>query len=175
MANVHYAEQRNANWRNRDRNGADMPKAAKIAKVKYTPESFTDVKFMTAVEKAKIANAWQRLLASNFAWPQFSKAVYQHLTLHCSHIAHYDRGGFHHEWFSGGLGRARFIERFKDNFESGRFSWGAGSDYSDLQEVLYKHLVEYEPQLIEQARADHIALLESQRDAADAQLARLCG
>ena len=55
---------------------------------------FTDVKFMTAMDKHVVAIAWERFLKSGCSRFQFSKALYSHLIQHCSFIAHYDIDGF---------------------------------------------------------------------------------
>ncbi len=68
--------------------------------IKYTDDQFTSVQFMTATEKRLLARAWQRFINANMSYEQFAKRVYNHLSLHCDHIAHYDINGFYHEWFA---------------------------------------------------------------------------
>jgi hypothetical protein len=64
---------------------------------------FNDVPFMSALDKEKVLKAFKRFVKSGFAWTSFSKALYEHLYLHCGFIAHYDRNGFwdyHFYYFS---------------------------------------------------------------------------
>jgi hypothetical protein len=49
---------------------------------------------MSAAEKEKVLKAFKRFVKSGFAWTSFSKALYEHLYLHCGFIAHYNRDGF---------------------------------------------------------------------------------
>lgn len=60
---------------------------------------FRDEHFMTAAEKEKVLRAWIRFLKSGCARTQFTEALYQHLSLHCSFIAHFDRNGFYNFYF----------------------------------------------------------------------------
>ena len=105
--------------------------------------TFTDVKFMTAQEKARTLKQWDRFLAGNMAESLFTKALYNHLHLHCNHIAHYDRGGFFHEQCSTEERRADFLLQFANDHESGRLYWGAGEDYRDLGTAMYECLVKH--------------------------------
>ena len=61
--------------------------------------NFRDQHFMTAAEKEKVLRAWIRFLKSVCAKTQFTEALYQHLSLHCSFIAHFDRNGFYNFYF----------------------------------------------------------------------------
>lgn len=45
---------------------------------------FADEQFMSAQEKATVFRAWIRFLKNRFAYQQFTNALYEHLTLHCS-------------------------------------------------------------------------------------------
>lgn len=61
--------------------------------------NFRDEHFMAAAEKEKVLRAWTRFLKSGCARTQFTEALYQHLSLHCSFIAHFDRNGFYNFYF----------------------------------------------------------------------------
>lgn len=122
-----------------------------------TAEHFTDVKFMTAVEKARVAKMWDRFLASNMAQSKFTKALYEHLHLHCNHIAHFDRGGFYHEQLSTPDRRLAFMRQWANDFQGGRFGWGAGSDYNDLHDVMWDALCKHADRIAAYDRMEHSA------------------
>jgi len=75
---------------------------------------FADEQFMSAQEKATVFRAWIGFLKNRFAYQQFTNALYEHLTLHCSFIAHYNRAGFH-EFYFGKVSPSTF--RFLDQFD----------------------------------------------------------
>jgi hypothetical protein len=60
---------------------------------------FSDEQFMTAQEKTLVLNAWERFLRLGLRRQDFTKALYRHLTLHCSFIAHYSIDGFYSVYF----------------------------------------------------------------------------
>lgn len=103
-----------------------------------TEADFRDVKFMTATEKFLTLRQWVRLLDSGFNVDQWAKSprVYHHLMQHCGHIAHYDAGGFYHAQFAAPEDRVRFMTDFLRDADSGRFEWGAGADYADLNALM---------------------------------------
>lgn len=112
--------------------------------------SYTSTRFMTAADKGRVAKQWERFLESNMARDKFGAKLYDHLHLHCGHIAHYDRDGFYAEWFAAPGKRIEFIQRWADDYQTGRLSWGANSDYDDLNAAMYKTLTQH---------ADRIAIL----------------
>jgi hypothetical protein len=61
--------------------------------------TFSNVKFMSATDKEKILKAFNRFVKSDFAWSCFSKALYDHLYLHCGFIAHFNRLEFWNYYF----------------------------------------------------------------------------
>lgn len=138
----------------------------------YTADKFTDVEFMTAAEKARVAKQWERFLADNMSADKFTKALYEHLHGHCNHIAHYDRGGFYAEWFSTPERRIEFMQQWARDYQSGRFGWGAGRDYDDLHAVMFDSLVKHADRLAALARhaeeenlREHIARSQAKLDA----------
>ena len=79
-----------------------------------------------------------RLLRRGLAW-DFSKRLYEHLYLHCSFIAHYDRGGFYATYFDRGEDTMHFLSQL-DKGVGGRSveyggAWIAG-DYADLNRAM---------------------------------------
>jgi hypothetical protein len=61
---------------------------------------FIDEPFMSGKEKEVVLNAWTRFLKNGCKFHDFTDALYRHLTLHCSFIAHYDRRGFYEFYFA---------------------------------------------------------------------------
>lgn len=112
--------------------------------------SYTSTRFMTAADKGRVALQWERFLESNMARDKFGAKLYDHLHLHCGHIAHYNRDGFYAEWFAVPQRRIEFMQQWASDYRAGRFSWGAGSDYDDLNDAMYEALVKH---------ADRIAIL----------------
>ena len=74
---------------------------------------FRDEEFLSASEKRLILNAWITFLRHGCLLEHFSQRLYDHLYLHCSFIAHYDRHGFYDFYFSKPNERtARFLDQF---------------------------------------------------------------
>jgi hypothetical protein len=73
---------------------------------------FKDTKDMSANEKSTIYAAWIRFVNSGFKEVHFTKALYKHITLHCSFIAHYNRGTFYDLYFKNVDMKERFIQQF---------------------------------------------------------------
>ena len=108
-------------------------------------KNFTSVEFMTVEEKQKVLKDWQRFLKflASSDWKnwnekqggsdygmeapkQFTKRLYNHLSLHCGFIAHYNIHGFYSVYFSGDF---ETLERFFRNINH----YG---DYADLGEAM---------------------------------------
>lgn len=133
---------------------------------------FQDAEFMTAAEKRHVLRAWKRFLRSGLAWQQFTKALYQHLIMHCSFIAHYSREGFYRTYFTTGDGRIRFLSQFVTGTSTEYGSrWWLDGDYADINPALCEVAKEFAPGLLEEARA-----LQRSMDLAEAErLARRHG
>ena len=138
------------------------------------PHTFCDVEFMTAKEKATVYRHWQTLVLQIAqsglpeAMPRsFTEALYDHLHLHCGHIAHYDRAGF----WDAQLGAP---ERAKSFFEAAegmlRGTWPL-QDYSDLNEAMYAFAAPHLSRILALLEAQ----LHSQRLAQMRLLAKLAG
>ncbi len=76
------------------------------------PPVMKDTKFMTAKEKEKGLRDWERFLKNGCRRADFTKALYHHLTQHCSFIAHYDVGGFYDTYFAQGDDTVHFLSQF---------------------------------------------------------------
>lgn len=94
--------------------------------------TFTDSEFMTAEEKVQVFKAWERFLKSNFSRTAFTKALYQHLTLHCAFIAHYSIDGFYGVYFQPiGHKTARFLDQFHPSCNGASVEYGFYSSWHD--------------------------------------------
>lgn len=101
---------------------------------------FTDVEFMTAAQKRTAFNAWKKFLKGDFQKKDFTKALYHHLTQHCSFIAHYDIHGFYATYFVDPKDTLRFMQQFWDgqSTEYGASYWLRG-DYADINQAMMHH------------------------------------
>jgi len=107
-------------------------------------EEFTDTKFMSANEKAKVYNAWKRFLKGGCRFTQFTKALYLHLTLHCSFIAHYNRACFYNFYFMDQYTKKEFFSQFNRNLgcksvEYGWSSWLTDERYADINNAMVNY------------------------------------
>ena len=114
---------------------------------------FRDVEFMTAQEKERVLKAWERFLKGGCKPQQFTKALYDHLILHCSFIAHYSREGFYNYYFSNARVKKIFLSQFDPNGEKRSAEMGGtywlGGDYDDLNNAMVEVAGKYIPGLIE--------------------------
>jgi len=120
-----------------------------------------DTKFMSAQEKERVLRQWEQFLKSGLAREKFTKALYEHLHLHCSFIAHYDIHGFYATYFESGDDIATFLSQFDErnaefsgiprSVEYGMTYWATG-DYEDINRAMIKVASKYIPALLEQAR-----------------------
>ena len=121
-----------------------------------------DVKFMTAQEKEKVLRNWESFLKSGCSKAQFTKALYHHLTMHCSFIAHYDINGFYSTYFDEGEDTAHFLSQFDNSngipksVEYGMIYWYTDSDYNDLNSEMCRVASKYIPVLTKVARLKQV-------------------
>lgn len=107
-----------------------------------TTPTFRDVEFMTAAQKAKVLKAWVAFLKSGLAEAKFTEALYKHLHMHCSFIAHYDKGGFYSVYFTTDAeATLRFLDQFDPDgigrsAELGATHWRTHEDYRDLADAM---------------------------------------
>ena len=121
---------------------------------------FTATKFMSVKDKITVFRAWRRFLKSGFNRKQFTMALYRHLTLHCSFIAHYDIDGFYAEYFSNPADTLKFIGQFDPDgggfsVEYGSCLWLSG-EHADLNEAMRQQMGEYKDGLV--AKFDEIGV-----------------
>ena len=102
-----------------------------------TSDQFRDVRFMTAAEKRRVLCQWARFLKSGFDARHFMKSLYQHLTLHCSYIAHYSKAGFFEVYFEDPSATQHFLDQYDRSkgclsVEYGNAWWINDEDYRDI-------------------------------------------
>jgi len=119
--------------------------------------AFHDARFMSAREKELVLKAWVRFLKRGLRLEDFTKRLYEHLHLHCSFIAHYNRAGFYAEYFGNGEDTARFFSQIDNrrdcqSVEYGHTLWLQG-DYADLNRAMVEEASEYIRALLETALA----------------------
>ncbi len=128
-----------------------------------------DSEFLTAQEKALILKQWKRFIENDFRQEDFTKKIYDHLHLHCSFIAHFNREGFYHTYFENPEDTIRFIRQFDSDFglksvEYGALWWIQG-DYSDVNNAMCQVMSGFKADLYEklqaEARANDIARAEA--------------
>lgn len=96
-----------------------------------------DVEFMSAEEKERALKAWKRFIKNGFKWEHFTKALYEHLHLHCSFIAHYDRQGFYQTYFTDPEDTLKFIKQFTTGVsEEYNATWWLHGEYVDINEAM---------------------------------------
>jgi len=116
---------------------------------------FTDTEFMTAQEKATVLRAWTRFLRGGLREEQFTKALYYHLSQHCSFIAHYDRAGFYATYFVRPETVRDFLSQFDGrgeclSIECGMSYWRDG-EYADLAQAMIAEATPFIPGIVESA------------------------
>jgi len=115
---------------------------------------------MTAAEKERVLKQWEHFLKGGLKWEQFNKALYHHLTQHCSFIAHYDRAGFYSTYFESGDTIRQFLAQFDDRLgipasvEYGMTYWITGEEYGDINCEMVRIAAKYIPVLLSQAKRD---------------------
>jgi len=116
---------------------------------------FKDAAFMSARDKQLTLKAWVRFMRHGLRWEDFTKRLYEHLHLHCSFIAHYDRAGFYATYFNRGEDTLCFLSQFDKeggcrSVEYGG-AWIAG-DYADLNRGMVEEASSFIPKLADDAR-----------------------
>jgi hypothetical protein len=74
---------------------------------------FQDEQFMSGAEKQLVLKAWITFLKHGCRSEHFTERLYDHISLHCSFIAHYNRIGFYDFYFASPDERTpRFLDQF---------------------------------------------------------------
>lgn len=125
-----------------------------------------DVQFMSAKEKEVVLKQWITFVKNGFQLKQFSDRIYQHLIMHCSFIAHYNRNGFYQTYFEQPEDTAKFLKQFDKDFacisvEYGGSWWVNNEEYNDINTAMSKAIEPYKQVIYERCNKD-----EKQRDIA---------
>lgn len=109
---------------------------------------FTDAHFMSAREKQKVVNNFKKFLKNNCSETTFTKALYNHLHLHCGFIAHYNINGFYNTYFTGDKDDLlQFCRNFLDeDYKASPYS--CTQDMSDINMAMSLELEKEFPRLI---------------------------
>ena len=94
---------------------------------------------MTAREKQLVINNWIRFLKNGCQFKNFSKRLYNHLTLNCSFIAHFDRSGFYATYFNEPEDTKLFLSQFLKgkSIEYGMTGWWLDDkNYADINTAM---------------------------------------
>lgn len=124
-----------------------MPIKTKDKKVAQKQGPFQDTQFMTAKQKAKVVRDLELFILArlamtsglgtnyDFVLGRFSKALYDHLHLHCGYVAHYNRLGF----FSAQLEQTPQFAKNIQRWSTGQNGYGsvlAWGDYEDIGKAM---------------------------------------
>jgi hypothetical protein len=128
-----------------------------------------DEKFMSGAEKQLVLKAWVTFLKHGCRSEHFTERLYDHLSLHCSFIAHFDRHGFYEFYFSHPSERTyRFLDQFDPckpgiAAELGAMYWlmdrATGSDLNHaMREVAGTYIAKLRYQFSETEKHSDLAL-----------------
>ena len=136
---------------------------------------FKDVRFMTAADKRNVLRQWIAFLKSGFAATRFMKSLYEHLTLHCSFIAHFNRGGFYEAYFKNPSDTERFLNQFDRSkgcrsVEYGDAGWLNDEEYRDLNGAMVEAATGALPELRQALRERETVKARQEFDRAERRL-----
>ncbi len=77
----------------------------------FTAAEFTPTQWNSAEDKAKLANALMKFVASEFPRRSFTKSLYRCLSNTFGHIAHYDLEGFYSVFFVCDADKVEFLQQ----------------------------------------------------------------
>lgn len=140
---------------------------------------FTDAPHLPATVKTQVYRDWVAFLKSGLRRDKFTQALYDHLTLYCSFIAHYNRNGFYEYYFARPSEGSTmlFLDQFNRNanyqsVEYGGTHWVSGPDgiYADINNAMIDVATTMSPLLRRRIQHDLVADLKRQRSELDAQI-----
>ena len=123
--------------------------------------SLKDTQFMTAEEKRKVLRQWT-LFLKNGAKDGFTELLYNHLIMHCSFIAHYDRRGFYSTYFGEPEDTIHFLSQFDNrngipkSVEYHMIGWYTDPDYNDINAEMCRIASRYIPDLIRRCQTEQM-------------------
>ena len=131
---------------------------------------------MTAEEKEKVLKDWQKFIENGFSRAKFTKRLYNHLTLHCSFIAHFCQSGFFSTYFEDPEDTLKFLRQFDGDYgcmsvEYNMDYWIRGEDYNDINtamvDVFEPYKSEIYPRLKQKAKKKKLGEIEILRKETD--------
>ena len=102
----------------------------------FNKDQFVPTQWNTAEDKAKFANHLLRFIESGYNENLFYKWFYRRLSNCFMHIAHYDKYGFYHVWFSDEKKQVAFIKNILSFPCYGDPTW----TYSDVEKAIQRYL-----------------------------------
>jgi len=109
--------------------------------------AMTDSEFMSAKEKTLVLEQWERFLKNGLKVEWFTGRLYEHLSLHASFIAHFNRQGFFDTYFEDPEATIRFLNQFDGDhgFRSAECggTWWLKGDYGDINGAMCRVLESY--------------------------------
>jgi hypothetical protein len=132
----------------------------------FKPEQFKPTPWATEHEKASFANWLVEFICGGFHAPEFTKRRYKQLSNLFHHIAHYDRGGFFHEWFRDIHAQVRFVANIRESppYPDAPHTW------ADVERAIrrwvdhvgaFEALVVVQTQAVEQQELETLARLKA--------------
>lgn len=131
---------------------------------------YENSEFMTADQKAKVARDWELFIVRRLMmtpeerhvfklgadFPAFTKALYDHMHLHMSYIAHFNRGGFFDAQFVDTQQFYRNVLRVSlDQDGMGCVRLEGDRDYGDLHTMMRKVAKRYLPEVKQMLDREH--------------------
>ncbi|MBE0426685.1 MAG: hypothetical protein IBX72_08560 [Nitrospirae bacterium] len=133
----------------------------KVAGCSY-PASFTDAEWLSAEKKRSIVTQWMNFVKSGFKPEKFTKAIYEHLHLHCGFIAHYNLRGFYHTYWDDEIITyakqnsmlVRPVPAIFFNWESFLKQFCIWGEYTDINTAMMKTLLDEIAKLTEEVASE---------------------
>ena len=146
--------------------------------IKTDKYEFEDTEYMPAEEKVSVLRAWKRFIKSGFNVKDFSNKLYNHLIMHCSFIAHFDRFQFWSTYFEDPNDTLKFLSQFDDatdcrSVEYGSYAWLDHNGYADINRAMVAVLKPLLSQVRADLKRDQIHLVKAELYAAQQRLDRL--
>lgn len=117
----------------------------------------SSTEFMTKEEKMKVITHFQKFLSSGCDEGAFTKALYQHLHLHCGFIAHYNISGFYESRFCG-------LDNVKMTLDGIiRSASHCNQDYADINACLAEIASDFYESIISQYKKIELSNLEHEQ------------
>jgi len=136
--------------------------------------NFKNGTYLTAADKEKIAKTFERFLKSGLNRNIFTKALYSHLSLNFSFIAHYNIDGFYQARF-GGYKMGHLTIQSIINASNWNFNDDNTSGNADLNKAIREIALKYNDQIFEKGKIEHIRALGTAKEKIELELKLLGG